>query len=74
MESEEVLHGLEQREATAKRRLSAFGKTLGGFSREKAARDELTLALPPSLTLARTPNLTSTLTLPLPLTLSAGRP
>ena len=39
MDSEEVLQSLEQREATARRRLSAFGKTLGGFSREKAARE-----------------------------------
>ena len=31
-ESELVLQGLADREATAKQRLSAFGKTLGGFS------------------------------------------
>ena len=39
-ESELVLQGLADREATAKRRLSAFGKTLGGFSAEKASREE----------------------------------
>ena len=39
-ESELVLQGLADREATAKRRLSAFGRTLGGFSAEKASREE----------------------------------
>ena len=41
-ESELVLQGLDEREAMAKRRLAAFGKTLGSFSAEKAARDEVT--------------------------------